>query len=379
VAIAVAAVLASAVARLLLSALPEPFFTFSYSDLVAAVYTQPVLEGHWPYFAYPFYYQPFLGWCIALLSYVAPDRLFLVLMLSVVAAAAAGGVAALLVRQVGAARTLLFWSCAPQLLLFGGANVDTLPVLFLVAATAAVVARRAVTAGVAVGLGAAAKVFPIVALPPLALGLWRRSRRDAIYAVVAALVVLAVVDGPALFARYSLLSFGVGAYVSQPWNPDSIWLPVSLALGAIAGAQAAERIIVAGSFVGAVATYALLVLRPALRGADPARLCWIAVVVLLLWTRLYSVQYSIWLLPVFALFVPRAAPFALMTAGDILVYLAVFGTAAAGLQLGDAAAYPFVVAMIAGVAVRHAALAIVLIAARRPASAALAGRPTLAT
>jgi hypothetical protein len=374
-------VLVSAAARLLLSVLPEPFFTFSYSDLVAAAYTQPVLEAHWPYFAYPFYYQPLLGWSVALLSFVVGDRLFLVLALNLVAAAAAGGVAALLVRRVGARRTLLFWSCAPQLLLFGGANVDTLPVLFLVAATAALVARRTLSTGVAVGLGAAAKVFPIVALPPFALGLWRSSRRDAIRAVAAALAILALLDVPAVFGRYSLLSFGVGAYVSQPWNVDSIWLPISLVLDAFAGPQATERLIVAGSFLGAVATYAILVLRPALRGGDPARLGWIAVVVLLLWTRLYSVQYAIWLLPVFALFVPRAAPFALMTAGDVLVYIAVFGRTAAGLKLGDPGAFPFIIAMMAGVVVRHAALVLVLIAARRsgPVTVAAVDRPRLAT
>ena len=371
----------SAAARFLLSVLPQPFFTFSYSDLVAAAYTQPVLEDHWPYFAYPFYYQPLLGWSVAVLSYVVPDRLFLVLALNVVAAAAAGGVAGLLVRRVGARRTLLYWSCAPQLLLFGGANVDTLPVLFLVAATAALVARRTFSTGVALGLGAAAKVFPIVALPPFALGLWRSSRRDAIGAVAAALAVLALLDVPALLARYSLLSFGVGAYVSQPWNADSIWLPVSLVLTAVAGPEATERLIVAGSSLGAVATYAILVVRPALRGGDPARLGWIAVVVLLLWTRLYSVQYAIWLLPVFALFVPRVAPFALMTAGDVLVYVAVFGRTAAGLQLGDPAAVPFLIALIAGVVVRHAALVLVLIAARRSEGVTVAAvdRPRLVT
>ena len=373
--------LASAAARLLLSVLPQPFFTFSYSDLVAAAYTQPVLEAHWPYFAFPFYYQPLLGWSVAVLSYIVPDRLFLVLGLNLVAAAAAGGVAALLVRRVGARRTLLYWSCAPQLLLFGGANVDTLPVLLLVVATAALAARRTLSTGVALGLGAAAKVFPIVALPPYALSLWSSSRRDGIRMVAAAVAVLALVDAPALVARYSLLSFGVGAYVSQPWNDDSIWLPVSLGLSTFAGPEATERLIVVGSFVGAVVTYALIVLRPALRGRDPAQLGWIAVVVLLLWTRLYSVQYAIWLLPVFVLFVPRLAPFALMTAGDVLVYGSVFGRTSAGLQLVDPAALPFIITMIAGVLLRHAALVVVLIAARRsgPAAATAVDRRRLAT
>ena len=376
-AIAAAAVLFSAAARLVLSVLPQPMAAFSYSDLVAAAYTQPVLEAHWPYFAYPFFYQPLVGWLVAALSFVVPDRLLLVLALNALAAAAAGGVAALLVRRVGAPRTLLYWSCAPQLLLFGGANVDTLPVLFLVGATAALIARRTTATGVMIGLGTAAKVFPIVALPPFALGLWHASRRDAMRVVAVAFAVIALLDLPALFARYSLLDFGVGAYVAQPWNADSIWLPVSLLLGALTGPQAAERLIVAGSLIGAVATYAIVVVRPALRGADPARLGWIAVVVLLLWTRLYSVQYAIWLLPVFALFVPRIAVFALMTAGDVLVYAAVFGRTA-GLALGDPAALPFVIAMIAGVVVRHGALVLLLIQLIRPIPAhRTAGLPRL--
>jgi hypothetical protein len=192
--------------------------------------------------------------------------------------------------------------------------------------------------------------------------------------------VIALLDLPAVFARYSLLDFGVGAYVAQPWNVDSIWLPVSLLLGAVVGSEATERLIVPASFVGAVATYAIVVLRPALRDAEPARLGWIAVVVLLLWTRLYSVQYAIWTLPVFALFAPRIAVFALMTAGDVLVYVAVFGRTAAGLAIGDPAALPFVIAMLAGVVVRHAALVLLLVAAHRNrrATAPAVGHPRLA-
>jgi hypothetical protein len=129
------------------------------------------------------------------------------------------------------------------------------------------------------------------------------------------------------------------------------------------------------------AAVSLRLLRPAFRGGDTARLGWIAVGVLLLWTRLYSVQYAIWLLPVFALFVPRVAPFALMTAGDVLVYVAVFGRTAAGLQLGDPAAFPFLIALIARVVVRHAALVLALIAARRSQAVTVAAvdRSTLVT
>jgi len=352
---AVLSVLVSAGARFALAGAPPPLVWFAHSDVAAMVLTQPTLERHWPYFTYPFFYQPLLGWLTAALSYVAPSPLLLVLLIDAVVAAGAGITAALLCGMAGPRRTLAFWSLSPQLLLFGGANVDALAVLLLVLATRSAHGRGYLSA-VWLALGTAMKAFPLVALPPLILTRLRARPRRALGVGLVALGVLAIVDGPAVLAPHSLLTYGVAAYADRPWNIDSIWLPVALVLRGVASDVTVDRAISAISLGGVAVSYVLLVLRPSLRGADAMRLGWLGVCVLLLWTRLHSVQYAIWLLPVFALYVPRYRLFALMILGDVLVYLAVTPFNGLAMAASSAEAAPFVAAIAAGVIVRHAAV-----------------------
>lgn len=360
------AVLVSAIARLALTKTQEPFASFAHSDLGLVVFTQPLSGSHWPFFEYSFFYQPLVGWVIGVLSYVVPSPGVLLVALNVIVAIGAGIVASLLSRTVGPRRTLAFWSLSPQLFLFGGANFDALVVLSLVAATRAASVGRVVIAGAAIALGTATKVLPIIALPPLLLGRWRSDRGAAVRLAAVALGLVLALELPAAAAPYSLLRFGIGAYVTRPWNPDSIWMPIAATLDAMVGRATSDAVVIGTSTLGLAATYALFVVWPAWRGEDTSRLAWVGVCLVLVWTRLYSVQYAIWLLPVFALYVPRARIFALMTAGDVLVYLAVFGAAGFGVSFYDPAQVPFFSTLIIGVIARHVAVVWLFLEARRP-------------
>src|SRR5207237_8843332 len=137
---------------------------------------------------------------------------------------------------------------------------------------------------------------------------WRAGRRrSAVLLAAAAAAALVAIDGPAIIAPFSLLRYGVTPYAVATWNVDSIWLPVAIVLDPFVRPDKAGAIIAGLSLVGLVLSYAVLVLWPTLRSGrdvDPERLAWIAVVVLVCWSRLRSPQYAIWLLPVFALYVP---------------------------------------------------------------------------
>jgi len=148
---------------------------------------------------------------------------------------------------------------------------------------------------------------------------------------------------------------------------DSIWLPVAIVLDPFVRPDKAGAIIAGLSLVGLVLSYAVLVLWPTLRSGrdvDPERLAWIAVVVLVFWSRLRSPQYAIWLLPVFALYVPDVRLLLFMFVGDAVTFLAVFGFRGTARDVVGPEAIPFYAAILAGVLIRQIAVALLLIRAR---------------
>ena len=336
---------------------PAAVARFGHLDIEEVLYGTGVLATHWPYWTFPFLYHPVIGWGSALLSYVAPHLVIIVLMWGLIVAIAAGAVAALLLPVVGRRRTLVFWSLSPQLLLFGGANFDALAVLSLVAAGALLARSRATASGIMVGVGTATKLFPIVGLPPFALSLFvHGAKRRAVALTIAAIAVLAVLDGPAIVAPFSLLGSGITPFHEASWGLDSIWTPFALMLGTTLDPVTIDRAVIAVSIAGLVASYGLLVIAPVLRGRDPNQHAWIGVCLVLLWTRLYSPQYAIWLLPVFALYVPRPGLLAFMALADALTFFTIFGLGETAPSFDDPVKLLMIAGLLIGVIARHAAL-----------------------
>lgn len=365
--LAALAVLASAVARLLVNMYATgPAFAYGYTDLHYILVQSPFLEWHWPYFQFPFEYHPVIGWTTGLLSTLSDSVVGIILLWAALLAAAAAAGALLLARLAPISRVIVFWSLSPQLLLLGGHNFDVLPALGIIGAAVATRAGRTGVAGAALGLGAAAKLFPIAALPPLALSLLRRSPRAAVTAVAGAVAVLAVVDGPAILAPYGFLSTAHNPY-RYAGNPETVWLPVRLVLDLALDAATRERVVAVASVLGMAASYVWWVVRPALRGADPVPLFFRAIVIILLWTQLYSPQYSIWLLPIFVLLVPRRGIFLLLAAGDVLVWLSAF-------PLSFTPSEPLEAGLLAGVLLRHSAIVLLFARLLRLGDAPVAAR-----
>ena len=360
------AVIASGLGHLAMQFLPRPWSAFGHIDIAQLLYGTPIFITHWPYWTFPFEYHPLIGWGSALVSYLTGELVVLVVVWLAVVALAARAVALLLAARIGARRTIVFWSLAPQLLLFGGQNFDALAVLTVAYAATALRADRPIRAGVSIAMGAATKLFPLVAPPPYLVALWRvGKRRTALLLAGATIVALALIDGPAIIAPFSLLNYGVTPYAVAASNVDSIWLPVAMALDLFVRPDQIGSIVTAISVGGLVITYALLVLWPALRSnPDAERLSWVAVAVLVFWTRLRSPQYAIWLLPVFALYVPDWRLLLFMFVGDALTFLAIFGFRGTSREVLGPEAMPFYAAIIAGVLIRQAAMTWLVIRAR---------------
>src|SRR5439155_14782188 len=106
----------------------------------------------------------------------------------------AAGVTAFVLYRMAGSRALYF-ALAPTLLIYGFVNWDLIAVALATAGTYAFVRKRDVGAGILLGLGAAAKLFPaLLVVPFVAVRLRRKDRPGAmklgLFAVVAWLVAV---------------------------------------------------------------------------------------------------------------------------------------------------------------------------------------------
>jgi hypothetical protein len=135
-------------------------------------------------------------------------------------------------------------------------------------------------------------------------------------------------------------------------------------LGAFGVSDTAGAILLI-TFVGLIATYVLRVVPRAVRASDPAVAFLLATVALLFWSRLYSPQYSLWLLPFFVLLPLGGRLFALLCVADAGVFFTIYPLTLVPRGPDDQLGLVLLGALSAFVVLRHAALVAVWRAASR--------------
>lgn len=235
----------------------------------------------------------------------------------------------LLARMVGG--RALYFAAAPSLALYAVLNWDLIPVALSTAGLYAFARGRDRMSGVWLGLGAAAKLYPALLVLPLALDRLRsrapsRSAAIVLWSAAAWLALNLPVAGLAFegwswFFRFSS---------ERPPTQATLWFTVCRALTGIddCGATRAINLASALSFVLVVAAVWRV------RRRDPGLPVWTmgfpVLVAFLLTAKVYSPQYSLWLLPWFALILPDLRRFLAFQAADVAVFLAEFGYLEAG-------------------------------------------------
>jgi hypothetical protein len=348
--LAAAAVAIGLIPRVLLAsgALPDALRPFVWSDPLF-VYLRGLAGHRLPYVDAPFEYPPVVGLISAALSLASPNAATFVALWGFVAMFCAALAALLLAGAGSPGRARSFFAQAPQLLLLGSVNFDLLAVAFLVIALVAARARQDDRTAIALGLGTASKLFPLAAGPVAVL----RSARPVRTAALLGAVLLACYVPAVLAGR----SAGVGPFfylVGIDANFDSPWGLVARFLGA-AGLADPQRLVTAVTLVGLAATFIVWVI-PRAKAADPVAAFGLAIVATLLWSRLYSPQYSLWLLPFFVLLPLGGRAFALLTAGDLLVFFSVSPLTLVPWRAEDVLPIALIGLLVLGVSLRTVAL-----------------------
>lgn len=333
---------------------------FTWSDVVLT-WARGLSGGRLPYWDTFFEYPPLVGYISAAFSVLAPTAVSYVLAWAAVQAVCAAAIALVLVGAGVGGRRIWLFALAPELALLGPINFDLIAVLTLVLAVRWARAHAPLRSAAALALGTVAKLFPLALLPMAVLREPAR-RREVALRLCAAAVIVAAFYAPAAAAPYSTL-LGIGRYsVGSTTNFDSIWGLVASGLRA-GGVDPSTPILVVTS-LGLVGTYAAFVL-PLARSRDPAPAMALAVITVLLWSRLYSPQYSLWVIPLFALIPLPSRAFALLVAGDLGVFLTVYPITLTTWPRGDPVEPLLFGALVAAVVVRHAALVLAWLSARR--------------
>jgi uncharacterized membrane protein len=222
------------------------------------------------------------------------------------------------VRSVRALRRTRPWDAAlvalsPLAAVHAFTNFDTLAVACATAGMLALARRRPVLAGVAIGIGGAFKFYPLMLLLPILLvALRRREPGTAWRAIGGAAVAWVVCNAPVALLWPTGWSEFFRLNQSRPADPDSLYFAVSYFTGwagfdgplQTGQSPAALNAVTAVLFLVLCAGIAVLAWK-APRTPRIASLAFLVVAAFLLVNKVWSPQYSLWLVPLAVLALPR--------------------------------------------------------------------------
>lgn len=238
-------------------------------------------------------------------------------------------------------RRIGYFALAPSLMLYAFHNWDLLALFFLCAGLVAFRARRDTGAGVLLGIGAAAKVFPGLILPALALHRWREQRRVPWMMVLAAAGSFAAVNLPVLLANWVGWAFPWKFQSTRFPNFETSWYMIYRHLQSVGGGFWATTYPKLTSYlaVALFAAGAIALLRAEARrdSSGPHATAFGLLLIFLLSGKVYSPQYALWVLPFFVLVKMPWYSFAAFAITDAAAWFAVsaYFLAAPPLSAGD--------------------------------------------
>lgn len=218
----------------------------------------------------------------------------------------------------------LYFALAPTLLIYGTMNWDLVAVAFATAGLLFLFRHRDGWSGAMLGLGAAAKLYPVLLAIPFIGQRLRERRPDAAVTIGwATLGTWALVNLPFLLASPSSWSEFFRFNSQRVPDFDSLWYIACRNASATCLSTRTVNVASAALFLGG---FALVWLLRARRFPDFPRwtLGFPMIALFLITNKVYSPQYGLWLLPWFALALPGLRRFAAFELADVAVFVTRF-------------------------------------------------------
>lgn len=226
----------------------------------------------------------------------------------------------LLARMSG--RRALLWAAAPAIVLYAFHNWDLLVVAATVAGLWAWYRGKPLWAAVAFGVGGALKLYPIMFVAPLVLErLHRRDRTAGIGALVAGAGTFVAINLPFVLRSFNGWYATYKFHELRPPNFDSMWFQGWPEMS-IDRVNLLSTLLIVLSVVAVLAASLLLARRS---GTYPfLQTCGALLAAFLLFNKVHSPQYTLWLLPFFVVIGTSVVWWLAYSAVDLLVYVGVF-------------------------------------------------------
>jgi hypothetical protein len=297
------------------------------SDMGRLYETRAVDRDHAPFFDRELEYPPLVGLAMYAAGFPFDGSLRPSFLLN---AAVLGSLAAittwLLWRRYG--NRARRWAFAPPLLVEGLTNWDLLSVAPATIGLLRWEAGGAFWAGVLVGVGAGAKLFPALFVPILAAScLPRRTWRRARDVVVGSVVGIGVFAIPVYVAAPDALDHFLGFHGARNPTWGSIWFYV-LRDPAMNPWIARDRLADVGTVITVTfvaVAIAVLVVQTARARLAPLVACALATIAFIVANKVYSPQYDLWLVPFLVMIPVRTKLVVHFYASSLLVFTLSFG------------------------------------------------------
>jgi len=202
------------------------------------------------------------------------------------------------------------FALSPLLVIHAFSNWDLLAMALTSGALWAWARRQPVLAGTLIGLGTAAKLYPVFLLVAIAiLAIRTRKYAPALWAIVSAVLVWLAVNVPLALAYYPGWSEFYRFSIDRSTERSTVWAMGRTLFSSSIGAGDAPfwkppGIAVAALLLAALAIVAWIGLRAPVK-PRLAQLAFLVILAFLLTTKVWSPQYSLWLVPLLALARPR--------------------------------------------------------------------------
>ena len=324
----------------------EQYLLWCYTDIYPLWWAEGLDRGATPYLDHPVEYPVLIGaqmWIAAGLvrAFVFDRNVWATgfFHTTVLLSAPLYAIAAYRLYRMGVTPIRLLWTIAtPSFLVYAFMNWDAAAVALAVLAVEFHRRDRELLSGVFAGLGAAAKLFPGFLVPIVVIARLRQgNRRAAVEHAGAAAVAWLVVNVPVMLRAPEGWSEFLRLNRTRPADWDSLWYYLQQVRGT-AWDVSLLNLLTAGLFVVGSA----VIIGVGQRRLAPSEqwrlllpvLCWF-----LLTNKVYSPQFSIWLLPLMALALPRPATFAAFAVSDLFVFAIRFPFLGGGQDLSPAPGY----------------------------------------
>jgi uncharacterized membrane protein len=323
---------------------------FCYTDVLALYYAEGLHEGKVPYRDHPVEYPVVTGFFMGVLGLPVHDigeerpeinqaRWFYNLNALVLSSLAVATVAMILALRRRRPWDAAMFALSPALVLTATVNWDLLVIGLAAIGLYAWARRRPVVAGVLLGLAASAKFWPLFVLWPLALLALRTLRiRQALATIATAVGTILAVNLPVAilypenWRRFFDLNseraidwgtfWYIGRYLDGKWNSGAPGDqgPFQWLSNHIPTLNTLSYALITLAFLGIGALALFAPRRPRL-----AALVFLMVAAFLIFSKVWSQQFTLWLLPLVVLARPRWGAFLAWQIAEVGYFVAFYG------------------------------------------------------